>query len=84
VLEETEVITDASDDGVGNLSIVRCSVVKKIAADDRTHCILNDEGGIVGSKVTKKVQTVKSELTRDVDDERIPPTTSSAIRSQIP
>lgn len=82
-LEETEVIPDASDDGVGNLSIVRCSVVKKIAADDHTHCILNDECGIVGSKVTKQVQTVKSELTRDVDDERIPPTTSSAISSQI-
>ena len=82
-LEETEVIPDASDDGVGNLSIVRCSVVKKIAADDHTHCILNDECGIVGSKVTKQVQTVISELTRDVDDERIPPTTSSAISSQI-
>ena len=82
VLEETEVITDASDDGVGNLSIIRCSVVKKIAVDDHTHCTLNDEGGIVGRKVTKQLQTVKSELTRDVEDEGIPPTTS-VIRSQI-
>ena len=82
VLEETEVITDASDDGVGNLSITRCSVVKKIAVNDHTHCTLNDEVEIVVSEVTEQVQTAKSKLSRDVDDERILPTTS-VISSHI-
>ena len=43
---------------------------------------LNDEVEIVGSEVTEQVQTAKSKLSRDVDNERILPTTS-VISSHI-
>jgi uncharacterized protein (TIGR00290 family) len=76
VLEETEVVTDASDDCVGNLSISKCSVVKKIAAEDHTLCISSGEVGVVRSKVTEQFQTAKSGLSRDVDDERLAQRTS--------
>jgi enamine deaminase RidA (YjgF/YER057c/UK114 family) len=80
VLEETEVITDESNDGVGNLRIVKFSVAKKIEADVRTCCILNDEVKIDQSQATEQVQAAKSKLFRDVNDARIPAMTSSIDR----
>lgn len=76
LLEETEVVTDESDDGIANLRIIKCSVVKKIAVDDHTRYILNDEVRAGQSHITEQVQTAKSELYRDVVGARIPTTTS--------
>jgi diphthine-ammonia ligase len=82
VLEETEVITDESDDGVGNMKIIKCSVAKKIAVDDHTHFKVSDDLRIGQSRVTEQVQMAKSNLFRDVNDAQIP-TTTSAIGSRI-
>ncbi|KAL7534581.1 hypothetical protein ACHAXR_006690 [Thalassiosira sp. AJA248-18] len=64
VLEETEVVCDESDDGVGILKIIKCSVQKKNSLkDENAKCASEHAGGTTcQSEVTEQVQRAKSAL----------------------
>ena len=66
VLDETEVITDTCDDSVGNLRIIKCSVVKKnvaVVTDNNTHHVEGIDR--LHNQVTQQIQIVKSNLSND-------------------
>jgi len=71
VLEETEVVCDESDDGVGILRIIKCSVEKRTATKENENCSLDDGGGTCESQVTEQVQKAKSILSTSADDTSI-------------
>lgn len=78
VLDETEVITDTCDVSVGNLRIIKCSVIKKsvaVVTDNNTHHVLpkNNEGiDRLHNQVTQQIQMVKSNLSNDTCVTQLP------------
>ena len=85
ILDEIEVITDTCDDSVGNLRIIKCSVVKKnvaVVTDNNTHHVEGIDRH--HNQVTQQIQIVKSNLSNDTCATQLPPRIlSSEIKHQI-
>jgi len=87
VLEETEVICDASDDGVGILRIGKCYVEKKGngTEGERILCIdAERETATSSSQVTQRVQKAKSNLPSSADGSSVDvPETNALIHHSM-